>query len=274
MATTQDRKLGNCVTLGRQRVAVAGFEAKSCGFDGLDTAFLDEFAEDVLTKYFGAAPVRSVDGSSYEGSTFEADFNDRLSLRMGTWDSILDFGTLEHVFNVPNLLDSIRNSLAVGGIVIHVVPSNNFNGHGFYQFAPELFMEYYSAKNGFRSSCFLATSGLPGKWMKLVREHHRGRISPKTSGAPTSLIVFGIKTNEVESCSAPYQQDYIDSWDSMSAIQTVTHSIPRRKLGMIPGVSRTYLLLRYIMFLLQPVRSHLGQSRWKSWQTVKNEFQF
>ena len=42
----------------------------------------------------------------------------------------------------------------IGGMIIHALPANNFCGHGFWQFSPELFYELYSPENG-RSVPFL-----------------------------------------------------------------------------------------------------------------------
>ena len=40
--------------------------------------------------------------------------------------------------------------IAVGGHFISLAPANNYLGHGFYQFSPELFFRVLSPANGFQ----------------------------------------------------------------------------------------------------------------------------
>lgn len=64
---------------------------------------------------------------------------------MDRFDVIIDGGTIEHVFHVPNALKNVHKMLKVGGRIIHVVPSSNYLDHGFYSFSPTLFCDYYWA---------------------------------------------------------------------------------------------------------------------------------
>lgn len=64
-----------------------------------------------------------------------------------SFDITLDGGTLEHCFNVPQVLTNIVQMTRVGGAVFHVAPLT-WPNHGFYNFNPCLFHEFYSA-NGF-----------------------------------------------------------------------------------------------------------------------------
>lgn len=61
---------------------------------------------------------------------------------------VLDSGTLEHIFDVKAVLSNIVNAVKVGGYVLHLVPAANFLNHGFYQFSPTLFFDFYT-DNGF-----------------------------------------------------------------------------------------------------------------------------
>jgi len=64
-----------------------------------------------------------------------------------TFDFVLDGGTMEHIFHVPNVLANIHRLLKVGGRVMHFVPASNMVGHGFYSFSPCLFIDYYEANH-------------------------------------------------------------------------------------------------------------------------------
>jgi hypothetical protein len=58
---------------------------------------------------------------------------------------IINAGTLEHVFHVPNALANLSAMLKPGGFILHVLPCNNWVDHGFYQFSPTLMFDYYTA---------------------------------------------------------------------------------------------------------------------------------
>ena len=63
----------------------------------------------------------------------------------GPYDMVFYIGTMEHIFNGSNVLQNIFDVVKVGGSVIHVLPANNLNDYGYYQFSPMLFHEYYGA---------------------------------------------------------------------------------------------------------------------------------
>lgn len=68
------------------------------------------------------------------------------------------------MFSQP--LRSIMQMLKLGGGYFAALPANNWSGHGFYQFTPELFYRTFSEENGFRVSKLLV-AGLC--WRTLAR---------------------------------------------------------------------------------------------------------
>ena len=78
----------------------------------------------------------------------EANLNEK-------FDTIIDFGTSEHIFNVVENLSNISKFCKNNGIILHSLPANNNCGHGFWQFSPELFFSLYSENNGFSDTEFL-----------------------------------------------------------------------------------------------------------------------
>jgi len=61
---------------------------------------------------------------------------------------IIDCGTLEHIFDVKAVMENIVKITKVGGYVLQMVPAQNFLNHGFYQFSPTFFHDFYTS-NGF-----------------------------------------------------------------------------------------------------------------------------
>ena len=142
--TKNNSGLGKTLTLGRQDNAIKWKDSI--------TGRIDRYCEPLLINEFKAKEVKSLDASNYENATFIQDLNkswDFEGLENQKFKTIIDAGTLEHVFNIPQALESIARACDVGGQIIHVQNFSDFCGHGFWHFSPELFHSWYSEKNGF-----------------------------------------------------------------------------------------------------------------------------
>jgi SAM-dependent methyltransferase len=95
----------------------------------------------------GFSSVTVLDYSAFEGAGVIFDLNSaELPLELhGQFDMIIDHGTLEHVFHLPNALSSVFRLLKDGGRVMFSAPSGNFFDHGFYMLQPTLFSDWLSA---------------------------------------------------------------------------------------------------------------------------------
>lgn len=99
--------------------------------------------------FLGFEQCIALDVSDYEGAEIVHDLNEE-NLSSDYYESadlIIDAGTLEHVFHLPNALNTIFLLLRPGGMVYHHSPSNGYLDHGFYQFSPTLFYDYYRENN-------------------------------------------------------------------------------------------------------------------------------
>lgn len=151
---------GRIVTLGRQDVLVTHEElielANQVNYplrllsdvelsDKFDMKKLKCISDRSLFFMLGFDDLKSVDFSSYENADVIYDLNqDLLPVDLvSSANVVLDPGTIEHVFHVPNSLKNIFNMLKVGGRVMHIAPSSNHMDHGFYMFSPTLFRDYY-----------------------------------------------------------------------------------------------------------------------------------
>lgn len=95
--------------------------------------------------WLGFARCISMDYSDYEGAEIIHNLNepDLAQQYHGLADLIIDAGTLEHVFHLPNALKVIHDLLRPEGMVYHHNPSNGYLDHGFYQICPTLYYDYY-----------------------------------------------------------------------------------------------------------------------------------
>jgi hypothetical protein len=103
-----------------------------------------------LLRRLGAQRVESIDQSDYEHASIIHDLNEPIpeSLKK-SFSCVFDGGTLEHVFNFPLAIKNCMEMVAVGGHFLGITCANNFTGHGFYQFSPELFYRVFSPENGY-----------------------------------------------------------------------------------------------------------------------------
>ena len=147
----------------------------------------------------------TLDVSDYEDADHIHDLNRPVpeSLR-GRFGLIVDGGTLEHVFDVPQALRNLKAMLRPGGRIIHINPTNSWAEHGFYQFSPTLFHDFY-ATNGFAMrDCLLVgyplsgPEGLYAEKAKLWR-WHPGRPSAAIASKLLLTVYFdAVKQEEVD----------------------------------------------------------------------------
>ena len=150
---------GSVLTLGRQDVHIFWRQfvdiAKAAKFSlpAAQAAWIERQADKstqklddrALFQALGFDDVVALDVSSYENSDLIWDLNKVIPSDdlVDRFDVIIDGGTIEHVFHIPNALFNIVKMLKVGGRVIHFSPSSNFIDHGFYMFSPTLFHDFY-----------------------------------------------------------------------------------------------------------------------------------
>jgi hypothetical protein len=112
-----------------------------------------------VLRLLGAKKVFSADISSYENPEILMDFNAPVDKKYyNRFDTILDIGTLEHVFNIPQAFENIKLMLKPGGTVILGYPLAGTINHGFYQICPTLLYDYFST-NGFENFDFFILNG-------------------------------------------------------------------------------------------------------------------
>ena len=154
------------ITLGRQRLLcdrqtllailrASGYQMpEACVLRLLDPT--REYSEE-LFHILGASEILAVDARDFEGAQVIHDMNlpipDALD---SSFDVVLDGGTLEHIFDLTTALRSAIRMVRPKGRFISITQANNFCGHGFYQFSPELYYRFLCPDNGyFVDSCVL-----------------------------------------------------------------------------------------------------------------------
>ncbi|MEZ5312522.1 MAG: class I SAM-dependent methyltransferase [Thermoanaerobaculia bacterium] len=103
----------------------------------------------------GFSAVESSDVSDWEGADRILDLNRPVPVELhGRYDAVFEAGTIQHVFDLPQVFANIHSLLRPGGRVIHgMAPSSNHVDHGFYMFSPTLFADFYR-ENGWEIEAF------------------------------------------------------------------------------------------------------------------------
>ena len=72
----------------------------------------------------------------------------------GRYDLVYDGGTMEHCFNVGQVMRNIIGFARVGGFIVHVNPLNYYN-HGFFNFNPTFYHDWYNQSgNALVTPCY------------------------------------------------------------------------------------------------------------------------
>jgi len=175
--------------------------------DQISSILEQEFSEN-LFKALGAHTVDSLDASDYEGANIIQDLNKpiRDSLKL-MYSVVVDFGSLEHIFNVPMALKNCIDMVELEGWYIYCGPCNNLMGHGFYQFSPELFFNFLSHNGFVEIEVFICLYDEPIFFKVTDPRLYGGRIELVNDEA-VQICVLAKKASHFEEVVYPIQSDY------------------------------------------------------------------
>jgi len=182
------------------------------------------FAEPLLKACFGAISVEALDYSPYDGAQHIHDMNQPVAdTLVGRFDVVFDGGALEHIFNFPTAVANVMRMTRVGGRVFMSTPANNFFGHGFYQFSPELMFRVFGPENGFEIRTLqVFEARYPSPELTRNRIAYevadpakvRSRVGLVTK-RPVMMVLEARKLEERPLFSrAPLQSDYVSVWSA------------------------------------------------------------
>jgi len=256
-----------CATLGRQHCFVSNSETRSLlrefglspyGFPKLFPSVYPGYTEP-FWGMLGAKNLATIDASDFEGATHVHDMNQPIPTEWKEgFDVVCDVGTLEHVFNFPTAIRNCMEMVKHGGAFFAQTPANNYLGHGFYQFSPELFFRVLSPQNGFKvEHCVAVEQGPRRRWFSVSDpELARARVT-LINTFPVILFVWA-KRVEIKPLfqMTPQQSDYAAAWAQSAATAkqgTSSKAQPLERLKHImldstPRLARVLDSLRFSRF--------------------------
>jgi SAM-dependent methyltransferase len=231
----------NMVTLGRQNLSVDDRKMKRLlnqygiadlnDVSDIDNAFGHDLPHpaDSFFKALGAARIDSIDADAYQASSIVHDMNLPIPAKLHKqYDCVVDGGTLEHIFAFPTAIRNCMEMVKVGGHLILMTPANNFFGHGFYQFSPELFFRILSPENGFCLERMFAveTENVSYKAKGKICYYERSSrpynvLDPAVTGKRgllqnDKMVLLYIQAKRQTDvpffAKAPQQSDYVSQW--------------------------------------------------------------
>lgn len=268
-ARKRGTEFGEVLTLGRQDLNVYptkmahvleshGYPAQA--FKGDDKVL---YAEPCFLS-LGAKKVHSLDMSNFEGAGFVHDLNQPIPPELKErFDLVYDGGTLEHIFQFPTALKNCMEMVRPGGHLFIHTGTNNWCGHGFYQFSPELFFRAFSEENGFEvTRMVLHRVGPYGSWFEVTDPNAiRSRVE-LVSFTPVQLLIQAKRARSTNVfAKAPQQSDYTPRWQPAKPGDPppISYEPPRPRLArLLPGAARLINVFKVGLGLL---RTHTLRNR-------------
>jgi len=207
-------KFGRMLTLGHQNIFLElGEYARAFKRVGLvPPRAVPEFADDFFSAV-GASRVEAMDFSAFEGAAFVHDLNQPVPVDWHRqFDVVFDGGTLEHIFNFPTAIKSCMQMIKPQGHFVSVTMPNNWCGHGFYQFSPELFYRVLTPANGF-SILEMYIAEMNGK-AYLVKDPELVKSRVELCNRRQVLLLVHARRDRCCEIFAnpPQQSDYVATW--------------------------------------------------------------
>ncbi len=241
---------------------------------------------DLFARALGAQSVVACDASGYEGADLIHDLNLPIPAEWEQqYDVVIDGGTLEHVFHFPTAISNCMRLLKPGGHLFLFTPANNYFGHGFYQFSPELFYRVLTGGNGFRvermvviedgmvqSSLLGVRYGFPVAGRPhAVRDSAviRQRVT-LVNRKPTALYVLARKTAHVVPFRTfPQQSFFVEQWQPKAGSASPEPGWGHRLLRWVHSRFSEHFIretLPRLALLLDPLRG----VRWRRQNSFRN----
>jgi hypothetical protein len=249
----------SCICLGRPHYLGVDKETiKLCAEFNLERTpellkgeYRQRFADEIL-KAFGLRRLEHMDVFRDEGATIIHDLNLPIDEALrNQFEVVLDNGTLEHIFNVPQALENCAALCGIGGHVIMIGPANNFCGHGFFQFSPELFYRTFCESNGFSNAkVWLLDYGVRNRNISVVDPATRKSRLEFINSSQIVMLGMARKTQDKKPfwTDWPQQSDYVVYWNTAEARSELQHQAPKLQVFLLNAFPRLGRILQGIKF--------------------------
>ncbi|HZR21914.1 MAG TPA: class I SAM-dependent methyltransferase [Verrucomicrobiae bacterium] len=217
----------------------------------LEGEYRQRFADNIL-KAFGILRLEHMDVFPEEGATIIHDLNTAIPEKLrNQFDLVLDNGTLEHIFNIPQALENCASLCAIGGCIVMIAPANNYCGHGFFQFSPELFYRAFCESNGFAETrVHLLDYGVLGTTLTLVDPALKKSRLEFINSSQVVMVGIARKTRDKKPfwTQWPQQSDYVVYWNTAERRNALEHQAPGFEVFLLNNFPRLSRILQGLKF--------------------------
>jgi hypothetical protein len=132
----------------------------------------------------------------------------------GKFDFVFDGGSIEHIYNVPQVVENLGVMLKVGGHLALSTCGNNQTGHGFYQFSPEFFYRVFSEQNGWRIKLVMLVEHQmrPPRFWAVVDPKTTGKRIEIQTKSQLLIMMLAERVGHPLQFTTPQQSDYSLIW--------------------------------------------------------------
>ena len=125
----------------RSRIAEEyAFRSTQCGLPTIPTLFLGDLMKLTAVEYVSLDVV-----SARHAERFDLNVHSLAAEHRGTFDTVFNFGTTEHLMNQFNAFKVMHEACKVGGWMFHQVPSTGYINHGYFSYNALMFQELAAA---------------------------------------------------------------------------------------------------------------------------------
>ena len=146
-------------------------------------------------------------------TALKVDLNQPIPSQTGMsseFDTVINHGTAEHVFNIAQVFRTMHDHCAVGGLMIHESPFTGWCDHGFYTLQPTLYLDV-AAANGYQLVYFALTE-IKAKILQEIESREALLAQIAANQVPNNAMLFvALRKMHDEPFKVPMQGYYADS---------------------------------------------------------------
>lgn len=222
------------------------------------TQFGDSIHQSILFKLLGYNKIDSIDYYENENPTHIADLNQPIENNLiDKYNLVYDGGTTEHCFNVFQVMANAIKLLKIGGSVIHQLPMSGYVNHGFYQFSPTFFFDFYEA-NGFEDfECKIHVRS-PVFKKAYYLDYTPGNYLPSSFGASQAdILFFATKKTDKNIVVVPNQTCYSETLEN-NILDSDKISIRSYMIKLLKPLPVLYNLSSYLysIYMKKHIKKH------------------
>ena len=197
---------GRLLTLGRQGIEIESESVKK--LYGTVFSMIGKVEPEHLFRFLGFETCDSMDIADKDGANIIHNLNEEIPKKLEhQYDFVIDGGTMEHCFNISNVLSNLARMLKKDGTVIHLNHTQGYSNHGLYNFQPTLYYSFYKTNHFKDMECLIIEFvDINRKKARIISVQNFNNLDFNTSN--DCLILFKAVRGKIELIAEPIQEFY------------------------------------------------------------------